>query len=332
MPLKKERLKQKREMEKLMSKISFVIPCYGSEHTLKDVVNEIENTVEEENQKCKRWDYEIILVNDYSPDNVWNVIENLCECNSRIKGIKLAKNFGQHSALMAGYNCSTGDYVITLDDDGQTPANQAFRLINKLEEGYDVVYGYYPERKDNGCRKMGTALNNFMSEKIIGKPKDVHLTSYFVARKLVIDEIIKYRNPYPYIWGLVVRTTKNIANVEIDHKARKDGASGYTLGKLINLWLNGFTAFSVKPLRIASIVGMGSAVLGAFLLIYTIVMKFVDPNMVAGYTSLMSVILFVCGMIMIMLGLIGEYVGRIYICLNESPQFVIRETLNVEKN
>ncbi len=143
----------------------------------------------------------------------------------------------------------------------------------------------------------------------------MHLTSYFVARKLVIDEIIKYRNRYPYIWGLVVRTTKNIANVEIDHKAREDGTSGYTLGKLINLWLNGLLAFSVKPLRIASIVGMVSAVLGALLLIYTIAMKFVDPNMIAGYSSLMSVILFVGGMIMIMLGLVGEYVGRIYICL-----------------
>ena len=182
-----------------MCKISFVIPCYGSEHTLKDVVNEIEHTVDEQNQNLAKWDYEIILVNDCSPDNVWNVIENLCENNSKVKGIKLVKNFGQHSALMAGYNCVTGDYIITLDDDGQTPANQAFRLINKLEEGYDVVYGYYPERKDNGFRKVGTVLNNFMSEKIIGKPKNVHLTSYFVARKLVIDEIIKYRNPYPYI-------------------------------------------------------------------------------------------------------------------------------------
>ena len=150
-----------------MCKISFVIPCYGSEHTLKDVVNEIEHTVDEQNQNLAKWDYEIILVNDCSPDNVWNVIENLCENNSKVKGIKLVKNFGQHSALMAGYNCATGDYIITLDDDGQTPANQAFRLINKLEEGYDFIQG---SRFMKGGRAINTPVVRFISVQLIHAP------------------------------------------------------------------------------------------------------------------------------------------------------------------
>ncbi len=311
-----------------MEKISFVIPCYGSENTIETVTDQIKQVM----NTRKEFDYEILLVNDYSPDNVWSVITKLCEKDAHIRAVKLAKNFGQHSALMAGYTFVTGDYVATLDDDGQTPAEEVFKLVDKVKEGYDVAYGYYAERKDNIFRKFGTMMNNKMLEMMIEKPKSVHLTSYFVAKRYIIDEITKYQNPYPYIWGLVLRTTKNIVNVEINHKEREDGKSGYTFAKLINLWLNGFTAFSVKPLRLATCVGAGTSVIGVIFIIFTIVKKLMNPELAPGYSSLMAVLLFIGGMLMVMIGLVGEYVGRIYICINASPQFVIGEQLNITEN
>lgn len=311
-----------------MEKISFVIPCYGSENTIENVIIQIKQVMDSRLEFA----YEIILVNDCSPDNVWEVIAKLCKADEHIRAIRLAKNFGQHSALMAGYTFATGDYIATLDDDGQTPAEEVFKLVDKVKEGYDVAYGYYTERKDNIFRKFGTLMNNKMLEIMIEKPKDVHLTSYFVAKRYIIDEITKYQNPYPYIWGLILRTTKNIVNVEINHKERKEGKSGYTLTKLLNLWLNGFTAFSVKPLRLATGVGAGTSVLGVVFILYTIVKKLMNPELVPGYSSLMAVLLFIGGMLMVMIGLVGEYVGRIYICINASPQFVIGEQLNITEN
>lgn len=311
----------------MSEKISFVIPCYGSEQTVGIVTGQIKDVMKEREE----FDYEILLVNDCSPDNVWSVITKLCKEDSHIRAIRLAKNFGQHSALMAGYTFVTGDYVATLDDDGQTPAGEVFKLIDKVKEGYDVAYGYYPERKDNIFRKFGTLMNNKMLEMMIEKPKSVHLTSYFVAKRYIVDEIVKYKNPYPYIWGLVLRTTKNIVNVPINHEERKEGKSGYTLVKLLNLWMNGFTAFSVKPLRIATGVGAVTSAVGVLFIIFTIVKKLLQPDLVPGYSSLMAVLLFIGGMLMVMLGLIGEYVGRIYICINASPQFVIGEQINITK-
>ena len=309
-----------------MEKLSFVIPCYRSEKTINAVVDEIHSVM----TVASDYDYEIVLVNDCSPDGVWAVISGICEKDYHVKGINLSKNFGQHAALMAGYNNCNGDYVVTIDDDGQTPVDQVFVLLDTLREGYDVVYGKYYERKDNGFRKFGTALNNFMLTTLVGKPKDVHLTSYFVARKYIIDKICEYQNAFPYIWGLVLRTTKNIGNASIEHKTRTEGESGYTIWKLLNLWMNGFTAFSVKPLRISACVGFLFSCLGFLGIIHTVVQKILNPDIQAGYSSLMAVMLIIGGLVLVSLGLIGEYVGRIYLCINSTPQFVIKEIINHE--
>ena len=307
-----------------MKKLSFVVPCYGSEQTIEDVVNDIINVMSD----CSDYSYEVVLVNDCSPDGVWKKISSLCEKNDYIKGINLARNFGQHAALMAGYNHCNGDYIVTIDDDGQTPVDQVFILLDKIKEGYDVVYGKYAERKDNGFRKFGTVMNNYMLTTLVGKPKDIHLTSYFVARKYIIKKICEYQNAFPYIWGLVLRTTKNIGNATIEHKERVEGESGYTFGKLINLWMNGFTAFSVKPLRISAFVGVVFAVLGFLGVLYTIIYKIVYPATQPGYSSMMSVLLIIGGLVLLSLGMIGEYIGRIYLCINSTPQFVVKELLN----
>lgn len=308
-----------------MEKMSFVVPCYRSENTITSVVEEVKT----EMAAHPDYDYEIVLVNDNSPDNVWDVITKLSESDKRIKAIRLLRNFGQHSALMAGYGVCTGDYVVTIDDDGQTPVDQTFILMDKLLEGFDVVYGKYEKRKDNLFRKIGTGINNWMSKTLLGKPKDLHLTSFFVARAKIIKEICNYKNGFPYIWGLVLRTTKSIANATIQHKERIEGESGYTLGKLLNLWMNGFTAFSVKPLRISATVGVISSALGLLGIIYVVVDKIIHPEVAAGFSSLMAVLLLIGGLLLLSMGLIGEYVGRIYMCINATPQYIVRDTINL---
>ncbi|KAF5038587.1 Undecaprenyl-phosphate 4-deoxy-4-formamido-L-arabinose transferase [anaerobic digester metagenome] len=305
-----------------MKKLSFVIPCYGSELTLEEVIRELIDTVHNKSE----YEYEIILVNDCSPDNVSKKINLLCQKYNNIISIDLARNFGQHAALMAGYSYCTGEIIISLDDDGQTPIDEVFSLIDKLSEGYDVVYGSFNEKKHNSFRNFGSHINDLMAEVLIDKPKDLKVSSYFVARKFIIDEILKYKNSYPYILGLILRSTRNICDVQVNHRRRIHGTSGYSFKKLLSLWLNGFTAFSVKPLRSATIIGFICALIGFLFGSYTVIHKLLNPSTPAGYSSIMAVILFIGGMIMLMLGLIGEYIGRIYISINNSPQYVIRET------
>lgn len=303
--------------------VSFVIPCYRSQATLPDVVEEIQETMD----KVKKYDYEIILVNDCSPDQTFDTIKRLCEEKEHITGIDLARNFGQHSALMAGFHYVKGDIVICLDDDGQTPANEAGKLLEKLEEGADVVYAKYQHKHHSGFRNWGSHVNELMTRVMLGKPKELYLSSYFAARRFVVEEMIRYEYAYPYVIGLVLRTTRNIVNVEVEHRDRQAGTSGYTMGKLLNLWFNGFTAFSVKPLRIATVTGAGCAFAGFLYGIYTIIKKLFlnPPDLVVGFSALMSALVFIGGMLMLMMGLVGEYMGRMYISMNNSPQFVIRE-------
>ena len=304
-----------------MKLISFVIPCYRSALTLPGVVEEIANAM----TALIEYDYEIILVNDCSPDDTFSVIIKLCSENSKIKGIGLAKNFGQHAALMAGFRCAKGDITVCLDDDGQTPANEVGKLIAKLEEGYDAVYAKYDHKQHSWFRNFGSKINEIMARVMLGKPKELYVSSYFAIKRFVLDEVIRYENAYPYVIGLVLRATKSITNVNVTHKEREIGTSGYTLGKLIGLWVNGFTSFSVKPLRIATMIGAICAFLGFAYGIYTIAKKFINPIVPMGFSSMMSALMFIGGMLMLMLGLVGEYIGRIYVCMNHSPQYVIKE-------
>lgn len=304
-----------------MKKISFVIPCYRSEQTLPHVVKEICDTME----GMKEYAYHIVLVNDCSPDGTFEVIRKLCQENTNITGIDLAKNFGQHAALMAGMRHTDSDICICLDDDGQTPADEVGKLLDKLEEGYDAVYASYRHKQHNAFRNLGSKVNEMMTRVMLGKPKELYISSYFGIKRFVLDDMLKYENSYPYVIGLVLRSTKRITNVEVNHREREQGNSGYTFKKLLSLWFNGFTAFSIKPLRIATGVGTLCAFLGFLYGIFTIVKKIVNPEVPLGFSSMMAAIMFLGGMLMLMLGLVGEYIGRIYISLNNSPQYVIRE-------
>ena len=308
-----------------MKKISFVIPCYRSEKTLPLVVEEIQ----EKMKTLPQYEYNIFLVNDCSPDRTIDVIRRLCQENNNIRGIDFARNFGQHSALMAGLRHSDGDYVVCLDDDGQTPADEVDKLLLKLEEGYDAVYAKYDHKQHSAFRNFGSKVNERMTRTMLGKPKELYVSSYFAVKRFVVEDMVKYENSYPYVIGLVLRATRNIANVPVNHREREVGVSGYTLGKLLGLWLNGFTAFSVKPLRITTAIGGFSALMGFLYGIYTVVKRLVNPDVPLGFSALMAALVFFGGMIMLMLGLIGEYVGRVYISLNNSPQYVIREKINI---
>jgi len=308
-----------------MKKVSFCIPCYKSEQTLTKVVDEIRTSMEEISDK---YEYEIILVNDASPDGTFNVISKLVDTYPNITGIDLAKNFGQHAALMAGFAHVTGDILVCLDDDGQTPANEVYKLLDKIEEGADVVYARYDHKKHSLFRNFGSFINEKMTEFLLGKPKELYVSSYFAAKRFIVDEMLRYDKSYPYVIGLVLRSTKRIANVNVDHREREVGKSGYTLGKLLGLWMNGFTAFSVKPLRIATWTGISCAILGFIYGLYTIIKKFVLGDAVAvGFSALMSSVMFIGGMILFMLGILGEYIGRMYISMNNAPQYVIREVV-----
>ncbi|MBO4987261.1 MAG: glycosyltransferase family 2 protein [Lachnospiraceae bacterium] len=304
-----------------MKKVSFVIPCYRSALTIGKVVKEIQDTM----NAMENYSYEIILVNDCSPDDTFEVISKLCEENINICGVNLAKNFGQHAALMAGFHQVTGDILVCLDDDGQTPADEVGKLLAEIEAGQDVVYASYDHKKHSMFRNFGSWVNEKMLQFLLGKPKELFVSSYFAARRFIVDEMLRYENAYPYVIGLVLRSTKKIVNVSVNHREREIGTSGYTLGKLLGLWFNGFTAFSTKPLRIATASGTIFAGLGFLYALYTIIKKFVNPAVPMGFSSLMSAILIIGGLILLVLGLVGEYIGRMYICMNNAPQFVVRD-------
>ena len=307
-------------------KISFVIPCYRSEKMIGKVVEEINTTMKGMPQHT----HEIVLINDCSPDNTFEAIKALAAQYSFVKGINLARNFGQHSALMAGFRHVTGDVIVCLDDDGQTPADEVGKLLAKIEEGQDVVYAKYEHKQHSAFRNLGSKVNEIMTRFMLGKPKELYISSYFAARRFVIEDVIRYENSYPYVIGLVLRVTKRISNVTVNHREREEGTSGYTIKKLLGLWFNGFTAFSVKPLRIATVMGGCSAFIGFAYGFYTVLKKLIVPDVPIGFSALMSAIVIFGGMIMLMLGLIGEYIGRIYICLNSAPQYVFRDVVNIE--
>lgn len=301
---------------------SFVIPCYCSSHTIREVV---ESTIQEM-ERIDRKPYEFILVDDYSPDKGATLQELKALANeySCVKVIELAKNSGQHNASIAGMNYAKGDYIISMDDDLQTRPSQLPKLFEEIEKGYDVVYGYYPEKKHSRFRNFGSWVHFESVRILIGKPKGMKTSSFFVIRKFVRDYIIQYKEPYTHLQGLVLRTTRNISCIPVEHFDRAYGQSGYTFKKLIKLWSN-IVGYSVVPLRMATCLGMVFSMLGLIGTIVVIVRKIMNPAMMMGWASLMAAIFFFSGLILFSLGLIGEYIGRMFLGMGNNPQFVVRE-------
>ena len=301
--------------------ISIVIPVYNSETTIGKLVESLINDL------SNRYNLEIILVNDSSKDNSELACIDLYNKNKNIvRFYSLAKNVGEHNAVMAGLNKVTGDYVVIMDDDFQNPVDEVTNLVDcALGNNYDVIYTYYDKKEHNFFRNLGSKFNDKAANYMLRKPRDLYLSSFKIINSFLVKEIIKYDLPYPYIDGLILRATNNIGTLKVQHEDRKTGKSGYNMRKLISLWLNMFTNFSILPLRFAVILGFAFSIIGLILGVKTLLEKLDDPTLPIGFASIAVSIFVFAGIQLLAIGMIGEYIGRIFISQNKKPQFTIRK-------
>jgi len=307
-----------------MTTVSIAIPCYKSALTIPTVVSDIRNTF----SLREDFDYQIILVNDYPDDNTFDVIARLCREDSKVIGINLSRNFGQTTAKMAALPYVTGDVLVYMDDDGQHPADQIFRLVDKVLEGYDLVYARFPHKKHSLFKRFTSWLNSRVLELNGSKPKGISISSYLAMNRVAVEALKKYKSPFPSMGGYLSHVVRRCANVDMEHRDRIAGQSNYTFRKMMALWLTGFTNFSTVPLRLSAFVGVGCAAVGFLTGAIVVIRKLINPAIAAGYTSSIALQLFIGGMIMMILGLCGEYIGRIYMTVSNMPQYETREILN----
>lgn len=307
--------------------LSIVIPCYRSAHTIGKVVEQSMEVI----GKTEGLDCEFILVNDCSPDDTFQAIRELGEKYPNVKGINLAKNFGQHNAIMAGLHQAKGDYIMGMDDDMQTHPSQIPAFIEKMNEGYDVVFGIYKKRKFSFVKNFTSKIASFIVWHMVERPKGLEASNYWCCRKYVRDEIVKYGGYNLYLQILFYRTTSNIANIEIEHFSREEGSSNYNFRKAFRLFMS-FMNYTVIPLRISEVMGVLFSIGGFIGAIAVLAQKLLNPDVAIGWSSLMCAMLLFFGINFLMLGVIGEYVGKMILNQNKTPQFVIRETVNVKKD
>ena len=301
---------------------SVVIPCYRSSETIRKVVRETIMQFE----KMDIGDVEFVLVDDCSPDGGKTVEElrKLVEEYDNIRVVELAKNSGQHNATMAGLNYAKGDYIISMDDDGQTSPTQLPVLLNEMSKGYDIVYGYYPNKQHSGFRNLGSRFNQWTTRVLLDKPRNLNTSSFWVVRRFVRDYAVQYKSAYTHLQGVFFRVTKNISSVPVKHFKREVGQSGYTFSKLVHLWAN-IIGFSIVPLRVATVMGYFFSVVGVIGIITVLVRKIIRPVTAIGWPSMMVSIFFFSGLILMFMGLIGEYIGRIFLGICNNPQYVVRQ-------
>lgn len=308
-------------------KYSIIIPCYCSSKSISEVVE----TTKAELEKQKIDSYEFVLVNDCSPDGgqTIGVLKEMASQDRCIKVVDLAKNSGQHNAIMAGMRYAAGEYIIGMDDDGQTAPSEIIKLKTKMDEGYDIVYGYYPEKKQHGFRLFGSWLNHVTVRILLNKPKSLKTSSFWMIRKFVRDYAIEYSFPTIHLQGVFLRITRNIASTPIEHFERKYGQSTYSFKKLVRLYLN-IVGFSMTPLRVIMAIGGIFSLAGFLLSVFWGIAKLLNPNIVMGWTSIVCVQSFFSGMVLLGIGVVGDYIGRLYQGQTKTPQYVVRDTMNVD--
>lgn len=306
--------------------VSVVIPCYNSERTIGKVVR----MVMDEFEKFDGYECEFVLVNDCGGDGTFKVIRELAATYPNVRGLDLMRNFGQHNALMCAMNYAQGDLILGMDDDMQTHPSQIHKLLQKMEEGYDIVYGIYLQHHNGALKNFTSWLNKVTSGVLLGRPKGVQSSNFWLISRAVRDQVVTYKNYNPYVDGIFYRTSHNIGNVVVEHHAREVGSSGYTLKKLVNLWLR-YWSFSAIPLHIASVVGAVTAAVGFLVGLVTIIRKLVDPTIPMGWSSLVCIMLFFFGMVLLALGIIGDYLGKIMLSINGTPQYIVRETAGMRQ-
>ena len=311
-----------------MTTVSVAIPCYKSAKTIGPVVDELRRVFAGQD----KYDYQIVLVNDYPDDDTFDVIEALCRDDKKIVGVNLSRNFGQTVAKMAALPFVTGDVLVYMDDDGQHPADQIFRLVEKVRQGCDVVYARFPHKHHSGFKRFTSWLNSKVLELNGTKPKGISISSYCAIGPTAIAALRRYRSPFPSMGGYLTHVARRYANVDMEHRDRIAGTSNYTFGKMMKLWLTGFTNFSTVPLRISMFAGGMFAAVGFVAAFLTVIRKLLNPRIAAGWTTSIALQLGIGGMIMLLLGLCGEYIGRIYMTVSNMPQYAVRQTVNVEKD
>lgn len=304
-------------------KLSVVIPVYRSMTVLPELVSQLKATLDASRYAGR---FEVVLANDCSPDKSWQVIRELATKHPFIRGISLRKNMGQHNATMAGLTYARGDIIVIMDDDLQHPPPAILDLAEQIENGFDVCYTRYRERKHVAWKRWGSQFNNWVATLMLKKPGDLYLSSFKAMKKEIAASILRYEGPYTYLDGLIIGATNSITSINIDHQARWDGAGNYNLRKSLSLWLKMATGSSVYPLRFATIAGFCLAAASFLFFIYVIAEGFLNPSLQPGWTSTIATLLFIGGVQTFCLGLIGEYVGRIYITLNNAPQFVVGQS------
>ena len=304
-------------------KISVVIPCYNSEKSIAEVVDLTKGELLK-----LGYEYEFVLVNDYSKDNTFNEIKVLCEQDSNIKGINLAKNFGQHKAIAAGIKYITGDLIMFMDDDLQTHPSQISLLINKLNEGNDVVFAYYEGKKHSFIRNLGSKFTLYTTRLLSQTPKDFKMSSFWVAKRYIIDEFNKYQGPFPSMIRVLLNTTNSFGFVKVKHFDRVYGKSNYSFKALVKLWTSILDS-SVVPLRIATYLGLISSIVGFILACTVIIRRVLNPEVVAGWSSIMALMIMLSGLIFFILGIMGEYIGKMYLILTNHQNYVIKEKINI---
>jgi polyisoprenyl-phosphate glycosyltransferase len=307
--------------------LSIVVPVYRSEDCLEALADAVAAALAPAGRR-----YELILVNDGSPDRSWAVVEDLCRSRPEVVGIDLRRNFGQDNAILAGLRFARGRAVAIMDDDLQHDPRDLPALLAKLEEGADVVYADFRVKRQRAWKNLGSWFNGKVAEWVLNKPRGLYLSPYKVIRKEVADLICRYDGPDPYVDGLLLQVTGRFAQVPVEHHDRHAGVSTYTFAKSIAVWARLATSFSVRPLRLVSWCGLGLGLLGALLTVYVVWYRLFYPERfalaVAGWASLMVAVLVIGGVQMVFLGVLGEYAGRTHTTVVGKPQATIREVLN----
>ena len=308
--------------------ISIIIPVFNSEQTIETLVSNIEKTLE------NNYEFELILVNDSSEDNSEKKCKDLVQKYSNISLFSLAKNTGEHNAIMAGLNNCSGDYAVIMSDDLQHSTSALLELIKyglKEKNNFDVVYTYYSKKKYGFFKNLGSKFNNLVANFLLAKPKNLYLSSFKFMNRFLIQEIIKHQSPFTYIDGLILGTTNKIGKIKVEHNERVHGKSGYTLMKMIQLWSNMSTSFSIFPLRLSLLMGLLLSFVGFIFSLVFIFNKLFNNIFPTGTAAIFVSVTIFSGVILMSVGLIGEYVGRMFISLNKKPQFVIRDSYTNKK-
>lgn len=299
--------------------LSFVIPLYNSAETIGAVVTAIDGLTVEGG-------HEIVLVNDGSADATGDVCRALLKTTRvPVTYVEHARNYGEHNAVLTGWRHARGAYLVNLDDDGQNPPAEAVRLWQQAKTtGLDVVYGHYAVKQHSLWRNFGSWVMNRMTNWALEKPPGFYLSSFRCVTAFVAREVAQHTGPYPYIDGLILQVTQRIGSIEVTHEERKAGASGYTLRRLMRLWLSAWVNFSVLPLRVATALGLVMALAGLAGFGWVVWLRVTNEGPSFGWGSLMAALLVFSGTQLVLLGLIGEYIGRTFLTVNQRPQAILR--------